>query len=48
VLFALKLPLGEDDVAEVEATRLFGFDVSGGGRRERSEQAGRVGSRCCE
>ncbi len=45
MLFALELALGEDYVAEVEARRLFGFDVGGGSRRERSEQAGRVRSR---
>ena len=35
----------EDDVTEVEGRQLGGIDVSGGGRRERREQAGRVGPR---
>jgi hypothetical protein len=40
-VFVLELALDEDDVAEVEERRRGGLSVSGGGWRERSEQAGR-------
>jgi hypothetical protein len=34
VFFALELALDEDDVAEIECGRLFGFNVSGVSPRE--------------